>query len=155
MTFFPQKPSDSCGQQEHPSGAGGWGGSCWENWPNDNNDNIGTIDDDTEDDGTTDDATLNKDTSDDVTLGDNTDDTVQEKSDLTNAVTSLGRSAQIYTVRQCVTSTFFFFFKASFSENYFMVLKIYDNPHTLVYGVTSQVCISSNNNTSNSGGVTH
>ena len=66
-----------------------------------------------------------------------------------------GRSAQIYTVRQCVTSTFFFFFKASFSENYFMVLKIYDNPHTLVYGVTSQVCISSNNNTSNSGGVTH
>ena len=46
-------------------------------------------------------------------------------------------------------------FKASFSENYFMVLKIYDNPHTLVYGVTSQVCISSNNNTSKSGGVTH
>ena len=64
--------------------------------------------------------------------------------------TERGRSAQIYTVRQCVTSTLIFFYQASFSYNYFTVLKIYANPHTLVNGVTSQVCISSNNNTSNS-----
>ena len=56
-----------------------------------------------------------------------------------NKVPYMGRSAQIYTVRQCVTSTFHIFYKASFSENYFMVLKIYANPYTLVCGVTSQV----------------
>ena len=71
------------------------------------------------------------------------------------AVLLVGRSAQIYTVRQCVTSTFIFFYKASFIENYFMVLKIYAIPNTLVYGVTSQESISSNNNTSNSEGVMH
>ena len=57
----------------------------------------------------------------------------------------------------CMTSFLFFlfFYKASFCENYSIVLNIYANPNILVYGVTSQVCISSNNNTSNSGGVMH
>ena len=36
----------------------------------------------------------------------------------------VGKSAEIYTTRQCLTSTFSFFYKASFRENYSMVLKI-------------------------------
>ena len=62
-------------------------------------------------------------------------------------------SSNLY--RASVRDMNFFFCNASFGENYSMVLKIYANPNTLVCGVTSQVCISSNNNTSNSGGVTH
>ena len=47
------------------------------------------------------------------------------------------------------------FFLLNVIFDYSMVLQIYANPNKLVYGVTSQVCMNSNNNTLNSGGVTH
>ena len=53
-----------------------------------------------------------------------------------------GRSAQIYTVRQCVTSTFDYFTEHFYSEKYFTALKISNNPTILVYWGTSQTCIN-------------
>ena len=73
LTFSPQEPSDSCRQQEHTSGAGGWRRGCWGNQLDDDTEDIGTIDDDTEDIGTTDDDTEDEGSADDSSLNDNTD----------------------------------------------------------------------------------